>query len=84
MTLLLVAGLLLGQLAQLVHACDIAAHDDGSTCSICLSSQAHDLAPASPDYGLSTLLDHERPHVPVLAQHDISTHFCYLSRAPHR
>jgi hypothetical protein len=84
LTLLLVACLLLGQLAQLVHACDIAAHDDGSTCSICLSSQSHGLAPACPDYGLSTLLAHERPHVPVHAQQDISTHFSYLSRAPPR
>lgn len=84
LTLLLVACLLLGQLALLVHASDVAAHDDGSTCSICLSSQTHNHTPASPHCGLSTLFTHERIHVLVLAQQDLSTHFRYLSRAPPR
>ena len=84
LTLLLLACLLLGQLAQLVHAYDVAAHDDGGTCNICLSSQTHDHASACPNYGLSKLLTHERTLVPVLARQDLSTHFRYLSRAPPR
>jgi hypothetical protein len=84
LTLLLVACLLLGQLALLVHASDVAAHDDGGTCSICLSSQAHGHASACPDNGLSKLFTHERTLVLVLAQQDLSTHFRYLSRAPPR
>ena len=81
-TLLLVACLLLGQLAQMVHAYDFASHDDGGTCDICLSSQARDHASACPNYGLPKLLTDERPLVVVLAQQDLSTHFHYLSRAP--
>jgi hypothetical protein len=84
LTLLLIACLLLGQLAHLVHASDVATHDDGSTCIICLSSQTHGHAFAYPNYGLSKLLTHERIPVLVLAQQDISTHFRYLSRAPPR
>jgi hypothetical protein len=84
LTLLLVACLLLGQLALLVHASDVAAHDDGGTCSICLASQAHGHASACPDNGLSKLFTHERTLVLVLAQQDLSTHFRYLSRAPPR
>ena len=84
LTLLLVACLLLGQLAQLVHAYDVAAHDDGGTCNICLSSQTQDHASACPNYGLPKLLTDERPLVPVLARQDLSTHFHYLSRAPPR
>jgi len=82
LTLLLVACLLLGQLALLVHASDVAAHDDGGTCNICLSSQAHDHASAYPNYALSKLLSDERTPVLVLAQQDLSTHFRYFSRAP--
>ena len=84
LTLLLVAWLLLGQLAQLVHAYGVAAHADGGTCDICLSSQIHDHASACPNYGLSKLITHERILVPVLARQDLSTHFRYLSRAPPR
>ena len=84
LTLLLVACLLLGQLAQLVHACDLAAHEDDITCNICLSSQTHDHASAYPNFGLSTLLTHELPLVPVFARQGLSTHFHYLSRAPPR
>ena len=82
MTLLLVACLLLGQLAQLVHASDVAAHDDGGTCNICLSSQTHDHASSCPNYGLSQPLTHELTLAPVFARQGLSTHFSYLSRAP--
>ena len=84
LTLVLVACLLLGQLAELVHASDVAAHEDGTTCNLCLSSQTHGHASAFPDSGLSRLFTHERTPVIVLAQHDLSTHFRYLSRAPPR
>ena len=84
LTLLLVACLLLGQLAELVHASDIAAHDDGSACNICLSIQSHGDASACPDYGLSQLFTHERILALVLAQQDIPTYFRYQSRAPPR
>jgi len=82
LTLLLVACLLLGQLAQLVHASDVAAHDDGGTCNICLSSQTHHHASSCPNYGLSQPLTHELNLAPVCAQQGLSTHFSYLSRAP--
>jgi hypothetical protein len=84
LTLLLVACLLLGQLALLVHASDIAAHHDDSTCSICLSSQTHGHASACPNSGLSQPLTHELPLAPVFARLGLSTHFHYLSRAPPR
>jgi hypothetical protein len=84
LTLLLVACLLLGQLALLVHASDVVAHDDGGTCNICLSSQTHGHASTHPDYGQSRLFTHEYAPVLVLAQQDLSTHFRYLSRAPPR
>jgi len=81
-TLLLVTCLLLGQLAQLVHAYDVASHGDGGTCDICLSSQARDHASACPNYGLSKPLTHELTLVPVFVRQGLSTHFRYLSRAP--
>jgi hypothetical protein len=84
LNLLLVVCLLFGQLALLVHTSDVAAHDDDSTCNICLSSQAHALASACQNSGLSQLFTHERILVLVLAQQDIPTHFRYLSRAPPR
>ena len=81
-TLLLVACLLLAQLAQLVHAHDFATHDDGGTCYVCLSSQTQDHASACPNYGLSQPLTHERTLAPVFTRQGLSTHFRYLSRAP--
>jgi hypothetical protein len=82
--LLLVAGLLLGQLAQLVHANDLNAHADGGTCDICLSSQVHDQATVCPQHGLSIPLTHECMLVPVPSKACFSTHVRYLSRAPPR
>ena len=84
MILLLVAGLLLGQLAQLVHANDLNAHGNGGTCDICLSSQVHDQATECPQHGLSIPLTRECMLVPILSQTYFSTHFRYLSRAPPR
>jgi len=84
LTLLLVVCLLFGQLAQLVHASDVDAHDDGGTCNICLSSQTHDHASACPNYGLSQSLTHELTLAPVYARQGLSTHISYLSRAPPR
>ena len=82
LTLLLVACLLHGQLAQLVHAHDFAHHDDGGTCYICLSSQTQDHASSCTNYGLSQPLTHELTLAPVFARQGLSTHFRYLSRAP--
>ncbi|MGB5427556.1 MAG: hypothetical protein WBN95_12295 [Gammaproteobacteria bacterium] len=82
LTLLLVACLLLGQLAQLAHAHDFASHYDGSTCYICLSSNTQDHESSCPDYGTSMMLTHELTLDPVIARQGLPTHFRYLSRAP--
>ena len=82
LTLLLVACLLLGQLAQLAHAHDFASHDDGGTCYICLSSKTQDPASSCPDYGTSMPLTHELTLDPVIARQGLPTYFRYQSRAP--
>lgn len=82
--LLLVLGLLLGQLAQTVHASDFLAHADNEFCDICLLASGLDHAlpadavsewQASPAESLPVTYDPFEKHTPF----DL-----YLSRAPPR